>query len=198
VKAGLSVVHSRQELAARVTQMGRAITRDYAGRSLDIVVILENAFIFAADLVRAIDCPAICHFVRVEMRDLQFEGFDRREIFFSNHPNLENRDVLLVDAVLHSGVLQDFLLKRLQDSRPRSMRLAVLLDKPHERKVDLKADYFGFAAASKYLVGYGLPASQGYHRNLPFVALPEGTPEPAGLARRGTRRKQAELARKVR
>jgi hypoxanthine phosphoribosyltransferase len=155
---------------------------------VDVVVMLENAFVFAADLIRSIPGRVVCHFVRVEIRDLQFAGHDRREIYFSRSPRLENRDVLLVDTVIQSGLTQDFLMKRLQESRPRSLRLAVLFDKPAERRVDLNPDYFGFAAASKYLAGYGLAGSRGWYRNLPYVGLQPGRVGSSAAGRRRVRR----------
>lgn len=166
--------------------MGRAISKDYAGRTLDVVILLENAFVFGADLVRHIHCPTVCHFVRVEQHDIQLGGFDRTEIFFSHEPDLEGRNVLIVDTVLHSGVTMDFLAKRLLETRPRSVRVAVLLDKPTERRVDLRPDYFGLAAASKYMVGYGLPGRQGIYRSLPYIGALERA---AGRAARPRRRK---------
>ncbi len=179
------VVYSPARVAARIASMGRSISRDYAGRTVDVVVLLENAFVFAADLVRRISRPLVCHFVRWQMRDLKLDGYDRREVFFSHHPHLKGRDVLLVDAVLRTGVTQEFLVRRLMDSRPRSLRMAVLLDKPRDRRVDLNADYSGFSAASKYLVGYGLAGSRGMYRNLPYIGLLRGSSRPAaGLAGR--------------
>ena len=182
-------------LTARIAEMGRTISRDYAGRKLDVVVILENAFMFGADLVRHISVPLVCHFVRAEMRDVKLAGYDRREIFFSHEPDLKDRDVLVLDAVLHSGVTLDFLCKRLQNCRPRSLRVAVLLDKPQERKVDLTPDYFGFEVASKYVVGYGLPGHQGFWRNLPYVASSDGAPRSAAARKSGSRRKTAKSKR---
>jgi hypoxanthine-guanine phosphoribosyltransferase len=79
----VKVAFTRQRLARRVGQLGRAISRDYAGRTLDVVVILENAFLFAADLVREISGPVRCHFVRSEMRDVRYGGHDRRKIFLA-------------------------------------------------------------------------------------------------------------------
>lgn len=160
---------SEARVAAQVARMARAISRDYAGKRLDVVILLESAFIFGADLVRRIACPTVCHFVRVEQRDIRLGGYERREIFFSNEPELEGRDVLVVDTLLQSGVTLDFLVKRLQATRPRSLRVAVLLDRPRERRVSLQADYVGLCAASKYVVGYGLPGRQGLYRNLPYV-----------------------------
>src|SRR5207245_6313468 len=123
-------------------------------------------FVFAADLMRQIDAPIVCHFVREEVRDVEHSGRARREVFFGAGPELEGRDVLVVDAVLESGVTQEFLLRRLGESQPRSIRLAVLLDKPEQRKVGLEPDYFGFRTASNGLwVGYGLAASNGMGRN---------------------------------
>ena len=182
------VHYSPKQLNARISQMGREISRDYAKTKLDVVVILDSAFIFASDLVRHITVPTKCHFVRSEMRQVNVGGHERREIFFSYDPELAGRDVLVVDAVLHSGVTLDFLVKRLMESRPGSLRVAVLIDKPKERKVDLKPDYFGFAAASNYLVGFGLPGANGLHRNLPFV----GTMP----ARRGESSKKGSRARR--
>ncbi len=171
MKPALQPVYTSQQLAQRVTALGRTISGDYGNRTLDIVVMLDSAFVFAADLIRRISCPVVCHFVWAEIRDVQFGGHDQREIYFSRPPRLEKRDVLVIDAVVQSGLTQDFLLKRLQESRPRSLKLAALFDKPEERRVDLKPDYFCFAAASKYLAGYGLAGSRGWYRNVPYVGV---------------------------
>lgn len=165
----IKTAYSAARVASRVASLGRTISRDYAGRTLDVVIILENAFLFGADLVRRINRPVVCHFVRSQIRDFEQGGHPRREVIFTHQPSLRGRDVLLVDTILHSGVTQDFLYKRLEESRPRSLRMAVLLDRQAARKVDVKPDYFGFLAASNYLVGYGLSGSRGLYRNLPFL-----------------------------
>jgi len=185
----MKVAYTRQRLATRVSQLGRTISRDYAGRTLDVVVVLENSFLFGADLVREISRPVVCHFVRSQIRDVRMGGFERREIFFSAPPAIRGRDVLVVDAVLNTGVTQDFLLKRLEEGHPRSLRLAVLFDKPAARKVNLQPTYAGFAAASKYWVGYGLSGGpHGLHRNLPYVAVSAARSRGASRRRRGSRR----------
>jgi hypoxanthine phosphoribosyltransferase len=171
LKTELETVYSQQQLAKSVRSMGRAISRDYEGKTVDVVIMLENACVFAADLLRSISGRVVCHFVRAEVREIEFNGQNRREIYFGRTPRLENRDVLLIDAVLQSGVTQDFLLRHLQESRPRSLRLAALFNKPGARRVNVQPDYFGFAAASKYLAGYGLAGSRGWYRNLPYVGV---------------------------
>ncbi len=189
MKREATPVYSAARISAQVARMGRAISRDLAGRPLDVVAILEDAFVFAADLVRHITCPVVCHFVRAEAHDVQVGGFHRREIFFGAQPNLKGRDVLLVDAVLDSGVTVDFLTKRLLETGPRSLRLAVLLDRPQARRVEVKPDYFGFGVDSKFLVGYGLSGDQGFYRNLPYIASLDGQgSRSSGKRRSGLRR----------
>ncbi|MBI1738841.1 MAG: hypothetical protein HYR58_06295 [Acidobacteria bacterium] len=192
------VVFSAARLASRVGAMGREISRDFAGRTVDLVAIMDNSFVFAADLVRHIKCPVVCHFVRAEIRDVNVGGYERKEIFFSPEPVLRERDVLLVDAVLHSGVTLDFWAKRLLDSRPKSLRTAVLIDKPQERKVDFQPDYFCFQTASNYLVGYGLPERRGLYRNLPFVGALSGAQRGEGKSTGARAKKSRRKKRSVR
>ncbi len=166
---------SAAQIASRVKALGRQISRDARGRRLDIVVTMDRSFMFAADLLRAIEVPVVVHFVREDVRDVEWGGRARREVFFGNraaaatkedHAELKGRDVILVDSVLDSGVTQDFLLRRLGENKPRSLRLAVLLDKTSRRRVALEPDYFGFRIASNVLwTGYGLAASNGTGRN---------------------------------
>lgn len=167
--------YTAARIASRVKALGREISRGCRGRRIDVVVTMDRAFVFAADLIRAIDVPVVVHFIREDVRDIDQGGRARREIFFANrdamaaskdHPELKGRDVLLVDAVIESGVTQDFLLRRIGESKPRSLRLAVLLDKPSRRHVDLEPDYFGFQTASNQLwTGYGLATANGTGRN---------------------------------
>jgi hypoxanthine phosphoribosyltransferase len=167
--------YSAARIASRVKALGRAISLAYRGRRVDIVVTMDRSFVFAADLVRAIDGPVAVHFVREDVRDVEMDGRVRREVFFGNRATtsggeepseLKGRDILLVDAVLDSGVTQEFLLRRIGESKPRSLRLAVLLDKASKRRVALEPDYFGFQTASNLMwSGYGLAGSNGLGRN---------------------------------
>ncbi len=167
MSAAKSASYSAGRIAKKVAELGRQISKAYDGRRIDAVVTLDRGFIFAADLLRHVKGPVHCHFVREEVRDVEHGGNSRREVYFSARPDLNGRDVLVVDAVIESGVTQDFLLRRLGETKPRSLRLAVLLDKTSKRRVALEPDYFGFRTASKEMwVGYGLAASNGTDRNL--------------------------------
>lgn len=162
--------YTAARIAERVKQLGREITRANQERRLDVVITMDRSFIFAADLIREIEVPIVLHFVREDIRDIEQGGSVRREVFFgdratvnaSERPALKGRDVLLVDAVLDSGITQEFLLRRIGESRPRSLRLAVLLDKTSKRRVNLEPDYFGFRTASNEAWGgYGLAGANG-------------------------------------
>ncbi len=175
MKQAGTATFSAQQIARRVTQLGREITRVSRGHRIDVVVTMDRAFLFAADLIRAIDAPVSVHFVREDIREMRNGKHDWREVYFGNRDAvnaaagrapLKGRDVLLVDAVLDSGVTQEFLLRRISESRPRSLRLVVLLDKTSRRRVAVEPDYFGFRTASNQVwTGYGLVSGDGTHAN---------------------------------
>jgi len=176
---------SAARIAGRVAALAKEISRQVRGRRLDVVITLDRGFVFGADLIRQIQAPVVCHFVREDVRDIEHAGHARREVFFGVRPELKGRDVLLVDAVLESGITQEFLLRRLGETRPRSIRMAVLLDKPARRRVSLEPDYFGFRTASKEVwVGYGLAASNGTGCNLRQL-VPASRGAFAGRRKRG-------------
>jgi hypoxanthine phosphoribosyltransferase len=193
-----ATTYSAARIASRIQDLGRQISRESSGRRLDIVVTMDRSFMFAADLIRAIEVPLALHFVREDVRDVQQGGQARREVSFSNRSakdgladaELKGRDVVLVDAVLDSGVTQEFLLRRLGEAKPRSLRLAVLLDKVSRRRVPLEPDYFAFRTASNLVwSGYGLAASNGTGRN--SKNLVAGSPaNRSGKSRRGSRKKR--------
>jgi hypoxanthine phosphoribosyltransferase len=175
VTAGRSERYTAGRIAAQVKALGRKITAGCQGRRLDVVVTMDRGFMFAADLIRAIDAPVAVHFLRENVQDVEQAGQKRREVFFGSREAMaadgagskfKGRDVLLVDMVLDSGVTQDFVLRRLGEGKPRSLRLAVLLDKVSQRKVDLEPDYFGFRTTSNVMwTGYGLSASNSLGAN---------------------------------
>ncbi len=100
--------YSAPRIAARIAALGKLISRQYRGRRLDVVVTLDRSFVFAADLLRQINVPVVCHFVHEDVRDVNLGGRARREVFFGSRPELKGRDVLVVDAVLESGVRSSF------------------------------------------------------------------------------------------
>ncbi len=188
-------LYNAEQIARRVRELGRQISREAGDAPLDVVCILDNGFVFFADLVRQLTVPVRCHFVRVEARDtVDLAGYERKEIFYTPEIQANGKNVLLVDGVLHTGVVMDFLVKRIGLSGPKSLKTVVMVDKPVERRVPLEPDYFGFRLASnKMVVGYGL-AWDGLYRNLPYVGVVAGK----GGGRVRGRRRGAPRRRKAR
>ncbi|MGH9452631.1 MAG: phosphoribosyltransferase [Terriglobia bacterium] len=166
---GMEKLFSETVILRRVARIASQINRDYRGRTLHLVAVLESSFVFVSDLMRALRVDVVCHFLNVKMRDGSVAGLPLREIVYSPRPQLSGQDVLLVDGILETGVTLDYLYNSIAMQRPRSLRTAALLEKSSRKKVGLAAEYLGFSAQSGYLVGYGLGRG-GKFRNLPYIA----------------------------
>ena len=165
----LVCVYSDKQIQRRVQELAKQINHDYKGKTLDVVGILEDAFIFMADLVRSLTIPVVCHFMKAEIRDTSAGRTAVREIVYTTKVEATGRDVLLVSGILQSGLTLDYLCRYILGQNPSSVRTAALIEKPDERTVDVSTDYVGFKSKERFLVGYGL-GYQGNYRNLPFVA----------------------------
>ena len=167
------VVLSTEQIQNRVREMAVQISQQLAveldGRPLHVAAMLDNGFMFMSDLVRHMTIPVICQFLKLESRDLVENGHERRQIVHTPILTIEGCDFLLVDAVLHTGMTMDYLVQQIQRKGARSVRTAVLIDKPEERRVDVKPDYWAFRVSGRFLVGYGL-GHRDLYRNLPYVA----------------------------
>lgn len=161
-------VFTARQIQKRVQELADQISRDYRGRTLHVIGILENAFVFMADLVRVLKVPVICHFVRAEVRDIAGAGVAMREIMYTPPVDAVGKDVLLVDGILQSGVTLDHLYRYILGQNAQSVKTATLVEKTDERKVDVPTDYVGFKIAGKFLAGYGLGYQEKY-RNLPRI-----------------------------
>jgi len=164
-------VISAEQIQKRVKELGRQISDDYKGQTIQLLAVLENAFMFVADLVRSLDVPVVCQFIKPKYTKSQ-EGSaqDVMEIFFSHEPDIRGQHILLVEGLVHSGVTSEFLMSDLRARGAASVKLATLLDRQSARRVHLQPDYFGFLVDDAFLVGYGLGAVEQTGRNLPYLA----------------------------
>ncbi len=160
------ILLSAEQIRKRVQEMARQISRDFQGKTIHVVGVMENGFIFMADLVRELETPVVCLFVKAEFNDADPST---TEIFFSPEVNVQGQHVLLVEALVQSGVTSEFLMRNLVGRGAASVKLAVLLDKQSARRVSLQPDYFGFLMNESFVVGYGL-GERHFGRNLPYIA----------------------------
>jgi hypoxanthine phosphoribosyltransferase len=164
-----SILISQARLARRTRELSAQIERDFAGRELVIVSLLNGTVMFLADLVRRISLPLRLDFIGVSSyRD----GVESRELVFTKELRLDvrGRDVLLVDDILDTGNTLYQVGAKLRSLHPREVRVCVLLDKPSRRVRKVAADYIGFTIPDLFVVGYGLDFAERY-RNLPFVGV---------------------------
>jgi hypoxanthine phosphoribosyltransferase len=166
----LRQVISPDRIQKRVRELGRQISDDYRGRTVVALGILENSFLFMADLVRAIDVPVVCAFIKPSYNQTKRGEFPVLEILFSHELAIAGKHVLLVEGLVHSGVTSEFLMSDLRGRGAASVKLVTLLDRQSARRVPLQPDYFGFLVDDAYLCGYGLGSAEQTGRNLPYVA----------------------------
>lgn len=161
---------SPEVIAARVKSLAEEIAAANAGRNLHLLVVLRGAFVFAADLVRELHARGIevtVDFCRVATYgDGTEPGVPAVELY---HPEtLTDRDVLIVEDIVDTGVALEALLEAVNSAAPRSVACAALLSKPSRRRVTVQADFTGFIVPDRFLVGYGLDYA-GRYRHLPYV-----------------------------
>ena len=168
-------VISAEQIQKRVKELARQISDDYKGQTIQILAVLENAFMFQADLVRALEVPVVCQFIKPKYtRPEAGSGSDVMEIFFSHEPDIPGKHILLVEGLVHSGVTSEFLMNDLRARGAASVKLVTLLDRQAARRVPLQPDYFGFLVDETFLVGYGLGAVEQTNRNLPYLGAAKG------------------------
>jgi hypoxanthine phosphoribosyltransferase len=166
------VLVSAEDLQRRVEELGAEITRDYAGRPLLLVGVLKGAVFFLSDLMRFIEGPVEVDFMAVASYGSATDSSGVVRILKDLDAAIEDRDVLIVEDIVDSGLTLQYLLRNLGSRNPRSLEVCALLTKPERRKVDLPTRYVGFEIPDKFVVGYGLDYAE-RHRNLPFVAVLE-------------------------
>jgi hypoxanthine phosphoribosyltransferase len=169
VPGTIQPILSADQLQRRVSDIARQINTDYAGKTLYAVGILEDGFVFMADLVRQFEIPIVCQFVKPESQEVQRGEASTTEIFFSPEVDVSGGDVLLVHGLIQSGITTEFLMRNLSARGAASVRVATLLDRQVGRRVMLQPDYFGFLVDESYVFGYGLGTPR-FGRNLPYVA----------------------------
>jgi hypoxanthine phosphoribosyltransferase len=163
------VLLTEEQIRERVGALAAEISRECEGRAITALGVLTGAFVFLADLLRRLECPAEVGFVRAESyRDGTRPGALDVEIVGA--PALRGRDVLVVEDILDTGRSLAGILEAVRGEGPRSLRTVVLLDKRERREVEVDVDHVGFTVPDEFLVGYGLDHAQRF-RHLPYVGV---------------------------
>jgi hypoxanthine phosphoribosyltransferase len=164
-------IFSAAAIAERIRILGGEISEAYEGREIAVLAVLDDSFVFLADLLRAISGP-----LRTDFLQFNHHSFGNiQDLSFTTQMEPEGRDVLLVCGVLDTGITQEYVIKQLEARGIASIKLCVLVDKPDNRHVDLTPDWKVVVSHDPYVFGYGL-GFRGRWRELPFLATFEPKP----------------------
>jgi hypoxanthine phosphoribosyltransferase len=165
----LRVMFDAETIRRRVAEMGRQITRDFRDKQLTALVVLKGSYVFAADLLRAIDLPLKVEFIGLRSYGSRTSTSGVVEITLDAKYPLVGADVLIVEDIVDTGLTLSYLLSNLKTREPASVHLAALMHKPARRIKEVPIDYLGFEVADQFVIGYGLDID-GRFRNLPYIA----------------------------
>ena len=167
----LKVLLTEEQIKARIKELGKALSAEYAGKDPVVVGVLKGVVVFYADMIREITVPCQMDFLRIS----SYEGTNstgKAKVKQELSANVEGRHVLILEDIFDTGNSLDYTYKYLQSKNPASIKSCTLLDKPERRNpaVTLVPDYVGFTIPNAFVVGYGLDYNEHY-RNLPYVGI---------------------------
>ena len=162
------VLISREEIAARVVELGQSISREHGGGVPLLVGVLKGAAVFMADLIRAIPSPVAIDFMAVSSYGPATRSSGAVRLTADLSVSIEGRDVILVEDIVDSGRTIHYLRRNLETRHPRSLEVCTLLDKVERRQIEVILDYVGFVIPDRFVVGYGFDLA-GLYRGLPEI-----------------------------
>lgn len=160
---------SSKEIQSRVKELAEEISRDYSGKDLLAVGILKGAFMFFSDIIRLIKIPLTIDFI-IASSYVKSETTGEVKIYYDIRENIENKDVLLIEDIVDTGITLNKIIQRVYAKRPKSLKICTFLDKEERRIVNIPIDYVGFKIPNEYVVGYGLDYENKF-RNLPYISI---------------------------
>ncbi len=168
----VSQMISEEDLQARIAELGKQITRDYADKDLVLIGVLKGCFLFMADLCRHIELPLSCDFLGVSSYGDRTSTSGVIRITSDLTRPIEGCDVLVVEDIVDTGLTMKYLIQNFKTRRPSSIKVCSLLHKPARELVPIEIDYLGFTIDDVFVVGYGLDY-RGRYRNLRYIGVLE-------------------------
>ena len=163
------ILITEEQIKQEIAKVGKLISDSYDGRPILLVSILKGAFVFMADLMRAITVPCEIGFMCAKSYYKGTSSSGVVNITMDLDQDIKNYHVIIVEDIIDTGRTLSDIVKLLKSRKPISLKVVTLLDKPDRRIVDFKADYSLFTIPDHYVIGYGLDCGELY-RNLPYIA----------------------------
>ena len=164
------VLYTQEQIRARIAELGRAISQDYAGRNPLMIGVLKGVVFFMADLLRELTIPAEVDFIAVSSYSPEARDQGLVRLVKDLEISIRDRHVLFIEDVIDTGLTLNYLLQNLRARQPASLEVCVLFDKSSSRLLEIPLKYKGFDLPPYFVVGYGLDFREKY-RNLPFIGL---------------------------
>ena len=164
------VLYTQEQIQARITELGQAISKDYAGRNPLMIGVLKGVLFFMADLLREVTVPAEVDFIAISSYSKEAREQGMVRLMKDLDASISGRDVLFIEDVINTGLTLNYLLQNLRARQPASLEVCVLFNKSSNRLLNIPIKYQGFDLPPLFVVGYGLDFRERY-RNLPFVGL---------------------------
>lgn len=168
----MTVLISQDALDRRTQEIADQINATYGDESVVLLCVLKGAFIFAADLVRRLTCPAVVDFIQVSSYGDSTVSSGIVQLKRDHDVNIEGKHTLVVEDIVDSGLTLEHLLAMLRTRRPLSLRTVAMLSKARARGFEAPLDWVGFEIENRFVVGYGLDHAENF-RNLPYIGLME-------------------------
>lgn len=164
------ILLSEEEISKKIKEIGKNISRDYKGKNLMLVGVLKGSVMYMASLMKEIDIPCTMDFMSVSSYGNSTTSSGVVRILKDLDSDVDDKDVLIVEDIIDSGITLKYLAEYIKARKPRSLEITTLLNKPERRKVDIDVKYMGFEVPDYFLVGYGLDYAEKY-RNLPYIGI---------------------------
>ncbi len=165
----LKVILSREETSARVKELGEMISNDYRKKELVLISVLRGSVFFAVDLSRSLTVPFSIDFISISRYGEKTDSTGVVRITKDLDVNIADKDVLVVEDILDTGLSLSYLLRNLKTRNPKTLKVCTFLNVESRRIVNVPVDYKGFDLPDIFVVGYGLDYNEKY-RNLQYVA----------------------------
>lgn len=170
MKDHIEVMISDEKVDARICELAKQISEDYAGKELHLIIILKGSVFFACELAKRITVPVTMDFMSVSSYGNGMVSAGKITVKKELDEDIADKDVLIIEDIVDSGNTLFHLKKLLLARNPASLKIVTLLDKPDRRTAKIETDYCGFVIPDEFVVGYGLDYAQKY-RNLPYIGV---------------------------
>lgn len=162
------IIITQDDLQKKIAELGKSITEDYRGKDPVLICVLKGAAVFMADLIRTVTIPIVIDFLSISSYGAGRGESGAVRIIKDLDINIADREVLVIEDIIDTGFTLGYLLRILKARNPVSLKVAVLLDRPALRIVDLPVEYKGFEIPDEFVVGYGLDYKESF-RHLPYI-----------------------------